>query len=217
MKRKIIFFDIDYTIYNTQAFIELKTRRYAKLFKLPYDEVKEKEFEAARQIVDLHGVFVTEDYARTLAELLDVPGEWKKIFKIAVDDRLYQDSVYPETKEVLKKLERGFHLGVFAQGDDKFQKMKLRKAKLLRFFEPELIFIFRNKTKELKKVAKKHPPFAVVDDKADIAEAWAETGAPIVVRVKRGRYAEREVSTRKPNIREVLDLRQAYEVIVSEL
>lgn len=86
------------------------------------------------------------------------------------DDRIYEESLYPETREVLGKLKDRKTLGIFSQGNEDLQNRKLDAAKIRQYFSPEYVFIMRRKlSDEAIELLPREATF--VDNKHDVVEA----------------------------------------------
>lgn len=105
---------------------------------------------------------------------------------------LSEHKIYAEVMQVLDSLNSFAILGIFSKGEDKFQKTKLEKTKMLKFFKEENIHIFDDKDANLIQVLEKYrnSKLFLVDDKLDILY-FAKKHMPriITVWVKRGPYA----------------------------
>lgn len=105
---------------------------------------------------------------------------------------LLEHKIYEEVTQVLDSLNTFAILGIFSKGEDEFQKTKLEKTKMLKFFKEENIHIFDDKDANLIQVLEKYKnsKLFLVDDKLDILY-FAKKHMPqiITVWVKRGPYA----------------------------
>lgn len=131
-KQKIILFDIDYTLFNTDVFKETQLKKH---------------------------------------------------------------SVYDEVHDILKKLSKISKLVIFSEGGIDFQKTKLDKTDIKRYFNEHDIHIFKSKTDGLQLVIKKysHGQIFFVDDKLSILfDAKKMLPEIFTIWVKRGIYAENQ-------------------------
>lgn len=215
--RKIILFDLDYTLYDSKVFINGKIDAYAERFGLYRALVEKKEQEAAEEVLTHYGEFVHEEYAKTVAQLLGIPRRWKEIFEIAFEEDLHKRAVYHEAENVLGFLKRDFRLGLFSQGDQVLQRTKLEKSGLLQYFEENLVFIFGEKIPEIEPLAKKFQVFSALDDKSEVVDEWSKSGIPVAIRVRRGVFSETVLPEKRSNIFEVENLQQAYKLLRSKL
>lgn len=100
---------------------------------------------------------------------------------------------YEEVKGILMRLKTVVRLGIFSKGETQFQKTKLEKIGMLKFFEENDIHIFDDKDANLMNVLEKYKDskLILVDDKLGILRS-AKKHLPqiITVWVKRGPYAQ---------------------------
>lgn len=132
MTEKIVLFDIDYTIFNTDAF-------------------KESE--------------------------------------------LQNHSAYIEVEEVLKKLSEMARLGIFSEGENGFQREKLKKTGIGKYFQEADTFIFSKKEEQLGSVLQNYEGMKIflVDDKLNVLYNAKKMNPSIfAVWVKRGIYAQNQ-------------------------
>jgi hypothetical protein len=112
------------------------------------------------------------------------------------DSKLRDYSTYGEINRILTQLNDIASLGIFSKGETEFQKAKLEKTGMLKFFEEKNIHIFNDKDAELTGVLEKYKnsKLFLVDDKLGILYS-AKKYMPriITVWVKRGPYAETQV------------------------
>jgi len=88
----------------------------------------------------------------------------------AADPELLESIVFEDVTRNLPRLSNEFHLGVFSQGFEKFQRLKLEKSGLFRFFEQEHVYISRRKTAP-EFLAQLPAGATIVDDKPEVVEA----------------------------------------------
>lgn len=104
-------------------------------------------------------------------------------------------SLYPEIEKVLNELSSKATLGIFSEGETKFQKNKIRKTALKKYFLPKNIHIAPQKSLIFAKVFKKYQNknLFIVDDKLTILHL-AEDVCPGIktIWVKRGKYAQNQ-------------------------
>ena len=102
--------------------------------------------------------------------------------------------LYEEIEKSLETLSRVSELGIFSEGENDFQRAKLEKTKLLRFFKNnEHIHIMVNKSSELKRVLSSYvnSDVYIIDDKLEILNSIKHHFPSIkVIWLKRGKYAQ---------------------------
>jgi len=109
------------------------------------------------------------------------------------ESKLQSYEAYEEVKEILTQLKAIASLGIFSKGEMQFQKTKLSKTGMLKFFKENDIHIFDDKDVNLMDVLEKYKNSKVilVDDKLGILySARKHLPQIITVWVKRGPYAQ---------------------------
>lgn len=107
-------------------------------------------------------------------------------------DRL-EYGIYEEVASVLSSLSNFATLGIFSEGEYEFQKAKLEKTGILKFFKRENIHIFQGKDLNLIQVINKYQGSRIylVDDRLAVLSSAKKNAQQIfAIWVKRGRYAE---------------------------
>jgi phosphoglycolate phosphatase-like HAD superfamily hydrolase len=105
---------------------------------------------------------------------------------------LQRYSIYEEVEAVLMQLKQISLLGIFSKGENEFQKTKLKKTGLIKFFAENNIHIFVDKDANLTGILKKYQDLKLflVDDKLDILFSAKKNMPEITtVWVKRGPFA----------------------------
>ncbi len=153
-KQKIILFDIDYTLFNTDVFKETQLKKH---------------------------------------------------------------SVYDEVHVILKKLSKISKLVIFSEGEIDFQRTKLDRTDIKRYFNERNIHIFKSKTDGLQLVLRKYSRGQIffVDDKLSVLfDAKKMLPEIFTIWVKRGIYAENQkpIPGFEPDA-EVEDLKKIISII----
>lgn len=108
------------------------------------------------------------------------------------DSQLRDYNIYEEVMKALIQLSGLASLGIFSKGETEFQKTKLEKTGMMKFFKKNDIHIFEDKDASLISVLEKYKDSRIflVDDKLGILHS-AKKHMPqiITVWVKRGPYA----------------------------
>ncbi|HUD04911.1 MAG TPA: hypothetical protein VMR59_02920 [Patescibacteria group bacterium] len=108
---------------------------------------------------------------------------------------LTQYSLYDEVKSVLVKSSKIAELGIFSKGESEFQKAKLQKTGIVKFFQTKNIHIFENKNQNLKEVIKQYGNCKIylIDDKLEILYNAKQFDPSIfTIWIKRGPFAQDE-------------------------
>lgn len=104
-------------------------------------------------------------------------------------------TVYEEVKDVLLQLSKIATLGIFSEGETEFQKKKIKKTRIQKYFSKNHIHIVGVKEKYLEETLTKYKGtnFFLVDDKLSILHK-AKNIFPSVyaIWVKRGKYAKNQ-------------------------
>lgn len=111
------------------------------------------------------------------------------------ESRLLEHKIYDEIIGVLNSLSSIATLGIFSKGETEFQKTKLEKTGMAKFFKKNNIHIFDNKDENLINVLEKYKDskLFLVDDKLEVLySAKKHLPQVITVWVKRGPYAEHQ-------------------------
>lgn len=154
--KKIIFFDIDGTLFNVPLFISLFhenlidqfgfTNQDVESLKALYDQVKKEQ---GYFLPSLFLDKINNNFPSVNREELD------KSFH-SID--LFEKSVYKDTSNI-KSLANLAILGIFSQGDENFQKKKIDFMSSL--LDRENIYIFPNKVNETKQIFDKYIDFDI--------------------------------------------------------
>ena len=83
------------------------------------------------------------------------------------DSKLREYGIYDEIMEALTQLSSLVNLGIFSKGESEFQKTKLEKTGMIKFFKENNIHIFDDKDANLISVLEKYKTSRIflVDDK----------------------------------------------------
>ena len=137
------------------------------------------------------------------------------------DSKLREYGIYDEIMEALTQLSSLANLGIFSKGESEFQKTKLEKTGMIKFFKENNIHIFDDKDANLISVLEKYKTSRIflVDDKLPLLYS-AKKYMPKVfaIWVRRGLYAQdqKEIPGFKPDA-EVTDLKEVASIINSKL
>ena len=132
------------------------------------------------------------------------------------ETQLKKHSVYDEVQGVLRNLSEVAELGIFSEGETDFQKTKLNKTDIKKYFREKYVHISLNKKDEIRNILNKYSnkQLFLVDDKLTILyELKRVLPSIFTIWVKRGIYAknQKEISGFKPdakvdNLREIISL-----------
>lgn len=121
---------------------------------------------------------------------------------------------YPEVKEALSTLSKKARLGIFSEGELNFQKEKLNKLGIGKYFEVDSVFIFENKQGHIAGIFDSMDDKTyVVDDKKEVLNLIHEINKAVkTIWMKRGVYAEHSKSDYVPDY-EVKDLSGVLSIV----
>ncbi|HTK03218.1 MAG TPA: HAD family hydrolase [Alphaproteobacteria bacterium] len=172
MDKKVLLFDIDRTIFDTDKLLELQYESFAKIINTPdiedFHKFWDNTLSGERHITSeerlnlICSEFKIQDF--DLLSNVYYGNEYKYI---------YEESVFPQTKIVLNKLTEKFRLGIFSEGTEKYQNHKFKSLNLHDYFDKDLVFIFD--AKDTQEALVKIPHGAIiVDDKERICQFLTE-------------------------------------------
>lgn len=135
------------------------------------------------------------------------------------ESKLQNYNIYAEVMRILNKLKDIASLGIFSKGETQFQKTKLEKTGMKKFFAENNIHIFDDKDANLINVLDKYKDFKLflVDDKLNILSS-AKKYLPqiITIWVKRGPYAQSQepIEDFSPSVT-IDNLSDLYNIVLS--
>lgn len=129
--------------------------------------------------------------------------------------------IYEEIFYLLNALSEFVTLGIFSQGDISFQKKKLKRTNILKFFGKDNIHITKSKEEDLSKIIGAYKKFRVIliDDKYEILKvAKGNFQEVISIWVNRGPYAKKALisSDFKPDF-EVKNLSAILSIVKDQI
>lgn len=219
--RKIILFDIDYTLFDTELFREKLYKEIQNaLCSLGIDSktLAKAQQEAILEVREKAGYFNPKQFSLLLAKKLKLDKA-----EIIIEDAIFtkanfRNNYYNEVKAVLKKLGNSVKFGIFSKGHQVLQREKLREIKHL--FAADDINIAINKYTVLPDIIKKYNNFKIyiVDDTLNVLyEAKKISSNIYTVWVKRGIYAKNQKPIKNfvPDA-SIEDLRELISIVISE-
>lgn len=190
MNKKIILFDIDYTLFDTTKFKERIANALSSL-------VPHTDFAVVDDIYDevrLEGNFDPKLFAKLFKEKHATEITEEEIEGLWFDKDIIQQALYPEVLPTLQKLQakNDLILGIFSAGKKDFQIQKI--SSLQEFFPQQDIYIAGVKESILHEVLEtyKHNTIVLVDDIITILQkAKLLRNDIFTIWVKRGKFAEK--------------------------
>ncbi len=196
-KKKIILFDIDYTLFDTDKFRDIT---YPQLMNLLEQEDTEKYhqkvMEVERELI-VRGGYEPVGFAHTLSEALRILPKHHQLEQLFYNATLYETCLYPEDRTVLEKLSerKDCVLGIVSRGEDSFQRRKIQAIKS--FFSDDNIFISLTKVDLINKILNQFEGLQifVIDDSAPFLHEFKKTDKSVFVILveKENRYERKPV------------------------
>lgn len=166
MNKKIILFDWDDTLFSKNLYKNNLITNLARVCEITKEEALKTDDEYFNNLKK-SSEFKIENFLNTF--------EYKFGNKINMDDfntdklEIYSKSLFNETIEVLEKMKDEYTLGVYTQGFESLQRLKMKFSGIENYFDKDFIFINRDKTRP--EVIVKLPTGAmVIDDKKEVIE-----------------------------------------------
>lgn len=165
MLENILLFDIDKTIFNTEACGKRIIEKVGKALQITTDET-ERVINNYKRKLETTTDFNPDDFIKEASK------------EIGVDSSLVNQAVflpdnfvlYPETVEILEILKkRGNLLGVYSEGVLEWQKKKIVLTDLINYFDPSLLIIERRKLSQ-ETISRLPSRATIVDDKKEVIE-----------------------------------------------
>lgn len=159
---KLILFDIDFTLIDTDKLRSLVSKNLIKV--LGVDEatlaaVSDRYVETLSYFND----FNYDDYLLHLSAVFSADFAVLKEATFTNED-IYRSILYPDTIPTLKDLQPNFTLGLYSEGFVEFQSIKI--GGILSYFDPHHRYILRRKSSPESLASL--PPAIVVDDNPEI-------------------------------------------------
>jgi len=168
MNERVILFDWDDTLFNKAVYKKNLIDSLVVVCGVGIDEAAAADGEYFENLAKSDD-FRIEDYLIFFEQKFG-----KEIDKeIFVSDKLgiYSGSLFTEVIGVLKELKnKGVTLGIFSQGFDSLQRLKIKNSGIEDYFDKDLIFIDRDKARP-EFISGLPKNSIVIDDKKEVIEA----------------------------------------------
>lgn len=192
MKKRFLLFDIDNTLYDTSS---LRAKLFASIQEVLHAHDL-KGFEALceqiyKDLVRKTGIFYPDDLVKELQLALpekQIPQQ--KLLDAMYNEELLSPHLYDETHELIAAFEHMGELGIFSQGMERFQKLKVKK--IANYFKNHHTHIVTSKIAQLPELLEKYAAYTIyfLDDALPILyEAKKADPSLFTIWVKRGRHA----------------------------
>ena len=214
--KKIVLFDIDYTLFNKDIFFEELFKSIAEALNIDVNIVTGAGHEAYKENIIEVDYLEPNLLSSKIAEKLGRIDKLKTIESIVNDSYNSPGSLYEETIDVLRNISEVATIGIFSKGHTGFQKNKLTIIKHL--IDESNIHIFVDKDSNIKEVLEKYDNsnLFLVDDKLSVLKLAKDfNGKVFTIWIKRGPYAEsgKNVEKFEPDS-EVLNLAETIPIIL---
>lgn len=203
MQSKVILFDIDHTLFNTEKYKTTVFEKLAKLFPdLTEDEVLARAEEVYLQMREVD-VFNPLRFAKRLLDRLRRKQNVKRMLSILEDKKLLHDCIYPDVETTLIALSKsGVKMGIFSTGDKELQMKKIHI--MGDFFSKKNIHIYPLKDVEIPAVIKQYENerLFVVDDILRVLEEFSKQSKAVKtiwIARKDDMYHNGEAEHKKPD------------------
>lgn len=171
--KKIALFDIDYTLFDTDVYIESFFPLLSKELGIGHIEefkiLAEKANSEAREIA---GFFDPLVFLDILLRSAKKNTNLQKLEKLFFENEFYDESLYDDVLSVLETLSsnKNVAVGILSTGHDKHQRRKISFLK--KYFKEEFIHIFPDKLKRLESVLSqyKNNDIYLIDDYLKVLE-----------------------------------------------
>lgn len=176
----IIFFDIDYTLWDTRKYRQLFYQTIQEKLHIVDENFEEKLEKLYRQYMDSRGNFYPQEFAQIIVEHFHKEEFATQIVDCILDPLHFQKALYPDTKQTLEELyKEGLLLGIFSRGVDGFQELKI--ASIRDYLANEHTYIFEEKDKKLSEVLADYSDYNIylVDDLPKILKLAKEINSSV--------------------------------------
>lgn len=211
MKKPVILFDLDRTVFDTSKMSKTFDQLMLKILGNPEIEEFKKVKSDYKATLKRDREFVPEDYVKALSEKFD-PLKYQELLDVIFSEKyvsIYKESVFPETIELFEKLKDNHTLGLYSEGTLHFQIHKFESTGLGKYLDKNLIFIVEAKD-EPDVIGNLPKDCVIVDDKEIICKYLTENGTKSVwLNNKNGRKSDKFMTIYKllelPDVLDDLD------------
>lgn len=165
-KKKLVLFDIDYTLFNTDVYKDNLTKVLGeKLGFTHLDQFEPLNQEASKKTIEAHGHFVPEVFLKNLIQITGSAVPLEALEKVFWQDTLYATAIDPKIRSIAEALaQKGVKLGILSTGNEKHQRQKLHT--IVDVLTQEHIHIFVDKIEKLHTIVDLYKAYSIfiVDD-----------------------------------------------------
>ncbi len=168
-EKKIVLFDIDYTLFDTDSYRQVLYPRLAHELGVSEEELKRfrKEFEP--EMKERFGHYDPNYFLQRIQTIAKNNVSLRKLEEIFWDKVIYSGVLDAKIKDVLAELQaNNISLGLLSTGDRKHQLAKIDSV--VAYFPEESHHIFPNKIESIKDVLENYSSFQVyiIDDLPEV-------------------------------------------------
>jgi phosphoglycolate phosphatase-like HAD superfamily hydrolase len=202
MNQKIVLFDWDDTLFSKVEYKKNLRSNLARICEVPEEEIFEFEEKYFDSLIN-SGDFQIDDFVKSFSQKFG-----KKIELEDFDsDKLgiYSNALFPESISILNNLKDNFRLGIYSQGFDSLQRIKIKSSEIESFFDEQLIYINRNKL-DSNFIDTLSEGAIIIDDKKEVIEKLKSTGRFQLFWINRNTDEKIEDVTMIRNLDELINL-----------
>lgn len=219
LNKKIVLFDIDYTLFDVKHFDKNFHAYLAKLFSLDEKLVKEESIKTIIALIKEEHFLDIDKYLSILLSKFKMEKHAKEIEEFLFGKDFFKEGFYPDVEFTLRTLKDMVRLGIFSQGDERLQGAKIEQSGFKDVFDKELMYIIKPKKLDflpsLQKLHSKDKIYLIEDKLEILYEVNKKIPSIFTIWIKQGWYAEnqKEIPDFKPdatitNLKEVVDFVQ---------
>lgn len=191
---KIVLFDIDHTLFNTEYYLENFFHIFAQHLGInDKDKFNKLVAEARIETRKKAGFFDPLTFIEFISKHAKKPVTLKGLEKIFFENKFFNESIYGDVHEALLGLSKykNISMGIFSKGEDKHQKQKINVV--AKYFHNDHIYISTDKLGIIKKTLNKYKnqQIFIIDDLPEVLEEAKKHHKNIfTVWIKRNKDAE---------------------------
>lgn len=166
MEKEIILFDFDDTLFSKIEYKKNLRSNLARICEATEKEIfcfEEKYFESLIKSDD----FKIDDFLQKSSQKFNKNIQLEDFNSDKLG--IYSGALFSDSISTLNNLKDNFRLGIYSQGFNSLQRIKIKSSGIESFFDKELIYISRNKL-DPKFVEKLPDGATIVDDKKEVIE-----------------------------------------------
>ncbi len=167
--KKIVLFDIDYTLFDTDAYRQILYPRLAEELGIDEKSLRKFRLEIEPEMKDTYGHFSPSFFLKKILLLSTKNSSSEKLEEIFWNKIMYANVVDTSSKIVFETLKKNhINIGLLSTGDTKHQLAKIES--LIAYIPNDYHHIFPNKKNFLSEVLQKYQDYKIfiVDDLPEV-------------------------------------------------